>query len=275
MFPPKQPATIQLASPLPEINAGKIVIDASNAGVILDGSKLSSGIGLSIRSSFNKVMGLQILHFPEDGIRLDGESNQIGGNRQTGAGLTGQGNVISGNARNGIIIYGQNHVVIGNLVGSDVTGTQPLPNEWGVFISEYGVDTTIGSTQPGESNLISGNNFISLESWGLRARLIGNLFGLDIQGKRALNPKTGINISIDSGAADNVVGGTTPEERNVISGANIGVVYSDVISYQNSVIGNYIGTDVSGMQAVPNQTGVLIWTVNHNRVGGTAPEKVT
>lgn len=41
VFPPNAPATIYLTSDLPFVKQGNLMIDASNAGVILDGSKIS------------------------------------------------------------------------------------------------------------------------------------------------------------------------------------------------------------------------------------------
>jgi hypothetical protein len=41
-FPPAIPATITLAGPLPEITQGELILDASNAGVILDGSSIGA-----------------------------------------------------------------------------------------------------------------------------------------------------------------------------------------------------------------------------------------
>ncbi len=62
-----------LASPLPSIAQGGLTIDASDAGVVLDGSRLSGGSsGLSIASDGNTVKGLHILRFPYAGIRIDG-----------------------------------------------------------------------------------------------------------------------------------------------------------------------------------------------------------
>lgn len=39
VFPPDEPATIYPRSELPHIHCGNLTIDASNAGVVLDGSK--------------------------------------------------------------------------------------------------------------------------------------------------------------------------------------------------------------------------------------------
>jgi len=79
VFSPASPATIKLtSSELPELIQGNITIDASNAGVILDGVNNSHGSGLRIHSDHNVVKGLQILHFPEYGVHLtDGINNTI------------------------------------------------------------------------------------------------------------------------------------------------------------------------------------------------------
>ena len=270
VFPPKKSATIQLKSALPGIDASYLTIDASNAGVILDGSLLESGNGLAINSTHNKIMGLQILNFPEIGIDVNGEENQIGGNRNNGTALLGEGNLTSGNQLYGMRIGGDGHLIIGNLVGTDVTGSKAVPNYDGIFVVES-TNVTIGSSSPGEGNVISGNEFINLDTWGDHTRIIGNLIGLDITGKIALNSNTSSNLVMESGVMNAVVGGITPEERNIISGAQLGVVFSDPNSYQNTLIGNYIGTDISGTKAIPNQTGVALWTSGNHRVGGTLP----
>lgn len=87
-------------------------------------------------------------------------------------------------------------------------------------------------------------------------------------------------VMIDSGgfkpdgtrgtAHDNVVGGTTPAARNVISGnASFGVRISQNIGTAtgNQVQGNYIGTNAAGTAALGNGSGVFLTSTN-NLVGG-------
>jgi hypothetical protein len=270
MFPAGRPATIQLETPLPEIVRDYLTIDASNAGVILDGSKLTNGNGLTIYSFHNKVMGMQIMNFPNHAIDLQGGENVLGGSRNTGAGPIGQGNLASGNGWYGIRVGGYNQRILGNLVGTDMTGTHAVANFNGVFIAESR-NVTVGGVNPGEGNVISGNKSINIDTWGEYTRIIGNIIGLDITGTKAVNTDTSSNLTMESNVMNAVVGGTTPKERNVISGASIGVVFSDPNSYQCSLIGNYIGTDIMGTKAVPNHDGVLLFTSGNHRVGGTLP----
>jgi hypothetical protein len=73
VFPPNAPATIYLSSGLPVISQGNLKIDASNAGVILDGSNIDEGFVpcLKIVSDGNTVHGLQLVNFaPGAGISL-------------------------------------------------------------------------------------------------------------------------------------------------------------------------------------------------------------
>ena len=215
-------------------------------------------------------MGLQFLHFPGNGLDVQGSDNHIGGSRDIGSAPTGQGNLCSGNGLYGIHAGGNGHVILGNLIGTDVTGTQPMPNYDGLFVSEYGAYITIGGTGGGEGNLISGNQFINMDTWGDHTRVINNIFGLDLTGTVKVGDGSANNIVMESNSINSTVGGTTAQERNIISGGLAGVIFSDPNSYQNSVIGNYIGTDITGTKAIPNETGVLMWTSGNHRVGGTA-----
>jgi len=174
VFPPDKPATIFLktANPphsLPIINQSNITIDASNAGVILDGSKISGDRvnGLEVYSGGNIVRGLQIINFSAAGIVVGCANNVIGGDRGIGAGPLGQGNLVGQN-RFGIGLCGgaNFNTIMGNLVGTDITGTDELGNETrGIWIEADSHHNTIGPgnviAYNGEDGIrISGQNTI-------------------------------------------------------------------------------------------------------------------
>jgi parallel beta-helix repeat protein len=73
-----------------------------------------------------------------------------------------------------------------------------------------------------------------------------------------------------SGASGNIIGGTTAEARNVISGNDGGGVslWNDVTG--NLVQGNFIGTDITGTVDLGNGwNGVGIADASYNIIGGT------
>ncbi|MBX3179181.1 MAG: DUF5011 domain-containing protein [Candidatus Hydrogenedentes bacterium] len=91
-------------------------------------------------------------------------------------------------------------------------------------------------------------------------------------------------ILITGGAHSNLIGGTTEEARNIISGngdsdvdANMvakdyghGILITGAGTTNNTIIGNYIGTDETGETAVPNAfSGIAIINGAHgNIIGG-------
>ncbi len=150
VFPPSAPITIYLDTALPSINQGNLLIDASNTGVILDGSNASGDWvpGLQIASSGTTIRGLQIVNFPSAGILLccGAKNNVIGGDRLVGVGPVGQGNLCSGN-NCGICLRDDGtsyNTITGNLIGTDVTGTEPFGNIDGVFLSNGASHNRIG-----------------------------------------------------------------------------------------------------------------------------------
>jgi hypothetical protein len=276
VFPSSSPVTVTLASALPAITQGALIIDGSNAGVILDGSGLGSGDGFYIASNGNVIKGLQILYFPDNGVQIDNgaKNNLIGGNNSTpGGACTGECNLISGNGGYGVHVEGSgtmSNTVSGNYIGTNISGTTAISNTGdGVAISNGALYNTIAD------NLISGNGWMGLSIAGAETMsntVSGNLIGLDVNGATDLgNAKHG--ILIQSGARGNVIGGTTAEERNIVSanhdGSGIRIEHADTIG--NIVVGNYIGTDASGSVAWGNAHGgvSIDWGAKQNRIGGT------
>jgi hypothetical protein len=103
----------------------------------------------------------------------------------------------------------------------------------------------------------------------------GNFVGTDASGTRSNdasgnwlgNTLAGVRV----GGENNVVGGTMPRARNVLSNNAMGVhVMSQGVS-GNRVEGNYIGTDKSGTRALSNGWGVQLDFGSNNTVGGTVP----
>lgn len=99
-------------------------------------------------------------------------------------------------------------------------------------------------------------------------RLAGNFIGTDPSGKQDRgNGSSGVVIG--SGSFNTVVGGTSPLERNLISGNGVRGVNILSGSAGTKVEGNYIGTDRSGKADLGNTgSGVVAEGSNSNTVGG-------
>ncbi len=71
---------------------------------------------------------------------------------------------------------------------------------------------------------------------------------------------------------DVMIGGSSESDRNLISGnGTSGIIIRDPLSTGNRVLGNRIGTNENGTQAVPNgQNGVFLFDAPGNFIGGTA-----
>ena len=139
----------------------------------------------------------------------------------------------------------------------------------GVVIAQaqntIGGDRSRGTGPLGEGNVISGNKGSGLTLQGGGNKIIGNYIGLDASGSRILsNGDSGITFH----ARGNVVGGTAPADRNVISGNTISDVHV-VSPGGNIIMGNYIGTDASGRIRLSNTS---YWSVALE--GGSANNRV-
>jgi hypothetical protein len=151
IFQPSDPQRINIESELPIIEQGHLTIDASDAGVILDGSLLPADSwisGLEVASEGNVVLGMQVVNFTGVGIAISegGHQNVIGGDPSIGQGPSGQGNLTGGNDIGiGMWNFASNNVVTGNLIGTDSSGTEPRGNRSaGVWLTDGASQNVIG-----------------------------------------------------------------------------------------------------------------------------------
>jgi hypothetical protein len=199
------------------------------------------------------------------GIRIlnNSDGNVIGGSSPSSRNLlSGTGIAIGVEACDGTVIQG-------NLIGTDITGTKALPNQTGISLSGAS-DSTIGGSAVGERNIISANAGSGIGMVGGSGVVIrGNYIGTDITGTKDLGNGMGIN---DSGMDQAAIGGTGPGEGNLISGNDEYGLYIYNNADDTTVLGNRIGTDVTGTLPLGNFTGIA--TANDAggiRIGGTAP----
>src|SRR5205085_7230563 len=82
--------------------------------------------------------------------------------------------------------------------------------------------------------------------------IVGNFIGTTATGMaKASAPLTATGVRIDlSDITGNVIGGTAPKDRNIISGVDGSGIVIAGLSHQ--VLGNFIGVNALGDTAIPN-----------------------
>lgn len=208
------------------------------------------------------------------GVRIYGGSrdNTIGGS------TPGRRNVISGNAQQGVRIMGDGttgNAVSGNYIGVDTSGLTALENgTGGVMIAEGAQGNLVGGWDRGMRNVIAGNGGTGvslLDTGTTNNRVSANYIGVDATGLTALaNSSSGVMIY--SNAEENLIGGDSEGERNIISGNGINGIFVD--SDHNEIVGNYVGLDASGLAALPNESDGTRILGSDNTIGGETEAEV-
>ncbi len=96
----------------------------------------------------------------------------------------------------------------------------------------------------------------------------GNYIGIDSTGTLAMGNTGSGGILINTNSNNNVIGGTTVADRNVISGNADGILVTAVTSGA-VILGNYIGTNAAGTAAIPNGISIEVFGTN-TTIGGTS-----
>lgn len=272
------------------LNTGiRIELDGTSAPGGANGIQILAGGGGST------VRGLSIGNFDGDGILAAGTGNRISGNflgtaadgvtprpNNSGVRLTGSGtlvggdspadrNLISGNTNHGVyVLGGSGNFVEGNMIGTSPTGTAAVANGANGVLIQNSPNNTIGGTEAGAGNLLSGNGtngvtIILAPSTGTVIQ--GNRIGTDVTGTQDLG--NGIFGVFAFEGIDTVIGGESSGAGNLISGNDNHGIFLEGGSNNAIVAGNRIGTSADGTQAIGNGgDGIQLQESSKARIGG-------
>ncbi len=250
-IPGDGPHTIALASALPQITGTLIVDGYSQPGSAMNTQTPDQGgldtvlmIELTRANNIGAIAGFHMqwnAQLTVQGLAMNRFNIAIGG-----------GQSVSESAR--LFVYGN---FIGTTIQGDALGDTGNSD---CAVRTFSTQTGVGGTLPWQRNLLSGNACAVMAS--APSTIQGNLIGTDASGTMAIPNGIGGWGGVLIGTRRNLlVGGTDPNARNVISGnvpwgilivpnfasgAGIGPLVD------SAILGNHIGTDWSGTQALPN-----------------------
>jgi len=272
------PYQINPLTPLPRLTDDGTTIDGTTqpgyafGSIIIDGNNTSGGNsfdgGISVYETSNcSVYGLYIKNFRYSGVRIYQSTDII-------IGGIGKGNIINSNGYNGIYCTFSNNIdVIGNYVGVGPSGTTIEGNDNDGINIAGGVTSNVNI-----SNNLASNN----EDYGIRlsnasnANVDNNLVGTDHTGTLAFGNERGMIIwsAEHITISNNVISGSRYQGL-YIQADNGGGITDNGCSYNIVVIGNKIGTDISGLNNLANGSdGINVQNCGENIfIGGTSPDE--
>jgi hypothetical protein len=204
-------------------------------------------------------------------IELNGNGAPFNGITISAGHSTARGLVIDGFSGNGagrgiwLNTNGSNRIE-GCFISTNPTGTAMSKNQTGIWIDSP--NNVIGGAIPAARNLISQG--VVIGSPANSTTIQGNYLGVTADGTTSLGIGTG-GISLSSN--NNLIGGGTAASRNIIaSGVS---VFGDTAAgpgENNTIQGNYIGTNATGSDMVPAGgtagTGITLFSANFNLILG-------
>jgi len=222
---------------------GNLISGNNQDGMLIEGE---TAFGNQIHSNLigSDASGTAAIPNGLNGIKiLDASSNQIGGINDEDE------NLISGNGNYGIRIEGAlstENIMQGNLIGTDISGMEPLGNATGGISLRSGVfNNLIGGDEETAGNLISANGGKGVSIiGGIDNAVQGNFIGTDITSENSdLGNYGGLNIV--AGASNNLIGGSGDFTGNVIAfNIGYGITVGDTSNtVGNSILGNIISSN--------------------------------
>ena len=243
-------------------NANNLVVTCNNLGLAADGSTAAK----------NGTNGLTV---------VGAQDLTVGGTD------TDTRNVISNNHQNGIYLEKVTRATISNnRIGTSADGLSARSNnQVGAEYAGIRVKGTSNTVRASDitihSNQLAGNNktlSTTSTTGGSHAIYVdttntltvtGNLIGLTPDGLGALN-NIGNGV-YTSNTTTVTIGGITADKRNIIAG-NADAIKTGFGTQNLTILGNYIGTDITGLKAIANESnGIFLSDTANAKIGdGTA-----
>ncbi len=228
---------------------GRFTVGIEISGTSHDNTIIGNYVGCNFNAedTLSNTHGIEILSGPYHNI--------IGGT------AAGERNIFSGNNHVGIRVVNSNsNIIKGNYVGLNRAGDAALRNYDGISIEGTSKYNLIGGYTAADRNYVSGNVAYGIPVFGGGCNyniIVGNFVGTNIAGTDSI-PNT-YGVLFDDGASYNRLGGMVPGAGNLLSGnSGYGVFLYNPGTQKDTVIGNLIGTDVSGTLPLPNSNGMVI-----------------
>ena len=180
-----------------------------------------------------------------DSVTIDGYS-QSGATENTNAAGQGTNAVLKIELKRGEISTAGTGLEVAEGSGSVIKG---------LAINSFTFGITLRG--PSSETVISGN-FIGTNAAGTEAR--PNVIGIATAGSL-----TGLFNTFDNQVEGNLISGNS--SFGILVGAQL-FHFPEQATVDTLVLGNYIGTDATGQQAVPNGVGVALNSADNSRVGG-------
>ena len=194
------------------------VISAINVGIVLSGESVTNNViqgnFIGTNASGTKAIGSGPFGsgaFPGGiGVELSAPGNTIGGTTggtsnllsgllfgtETGRVLSNDGTLIAPV----IPVNAAGSVIQGNLIGTDLTGVLPVPNNYGVYVVRDASGLLVGGTVAGAGNVIAYNQgYATYVNGGRLLTVLGN----SIFSNNTTNPGVS-DIGVNPGSNDNV-----------------------------------------------------------------------
>jgi hypothetical protein len=263
--------TIRPKSALPTLTDFYTTIDGDIDGdgdpdICLNGSAVGPTGGLHVNAGYCTIRGLSIVRFAFDGIYLQNADHCVIGSCHLGADLTGA--LARPNGHDQIVLVESHYNTIGGPTPSDrnIIEAGAMANQAGVCIID------------GIGNHVCNNN-IGLARNGVTSFPGAETGTCGVKLVRATVLSLGFTRDVPSRppgyyCEENIIGGNSLAERNVIGGAEVGVQLDDADI--NTIQGNYIGLgrDGSTTSWIPGRGLELKGGASNNQIGGpSAPAR--
>ncbi|MBI4916303.1 MAG: right-handed parallel beta-helix repeat-containing protein [Acidobacteria bacterium] len=289
---------------LPNGGAGVLLLDGAHdntvGGLGPSDANLISGNGangITLDANAGAVTGTVIAG---NMIGTDALGTGALGNTGDGIGIyagansnTVSDNVVAGSTNNGIrVLNATGNTIRHNWIGTNAALAVGLGNgDQGISV-EGSSGTTIGGTEPGDGNVVAsnGDGGILLEGGATSTQIQGNVVsgntgsGIGVQDSQTVTitgnlvgtnaagtlawPNAGTGISV-TGAGTTAV----TVRDNLVSGNAMHGIYLTAATHHNAILGNKVGTDLSGASAIPNAWGGVLAAggAHDNTIGGAGP----